>query len=66
MNTLTLPATACHAAPLGRLGRPEAAPARLPIDAVPAVAPRRGWIERLAIWADRQPRHRRLGSWTLA
>jgi hypothetical protein len=23
------------------------------------------WLERLAAWAERQPYHRRLGSWTL-
>ena len=22
-----------------------------------------GWMERLAAWADRQPAHRRVGSW---
>jgi hypothetical protein len=31
---------------------------------VPAVA-QPGWLERLALWADAQPQHRRLGSWTL-
>lgn len=25
---------------------------------------RDGWLERLAVWAERQPHHRRLGSWT--
>jgi hypothetical protein len=24
-----------------------------------------GWMERLAAWAERQPNHHRLGSWTL-
>lgn len=24
-----------------------------------------GWVERLADWADRQPVHRRVGSWVL-
>jgi len=24
----------------------------------------RGWAERLAAWAERQPAHRRLGHWT--
>ena len=32
--------------------------------AVPAVA-QLGWLERLALWADAQPPHHRLGSWTL-
>ena len=36
--------------------------------AAPASAPARvrtSWLERLALWADAQPPHRRLGSWTL-
>ena len=24
-----------------------------------------GWLERLALWADARPAHRRLGSWTM-
>jgi hypothetical protein len=52
MNTLALPLTA------RRTLQP-----RRPI-ATPADAPRRGWIERLAAWADRQPSHHRLGRWT--
>ena len=44
-------------------------PARRPLQPRPIiVAPdkrrRVDWIERLAAWADRQPYHRRLGSWT--
>ncbi|MCW5641288.1 MAG: hypothetical protein KIT63_04255 [Rhodoferax sp.] len=27
------------------------------------VSSRGSWIERLADWADRQPAHRRVGSW---
>lgn len=53
MNTLTLPA----------IVRTAPAPRRQPATPV-AAAPRLGWIERLATWADRQPYHRRLGSWT--
>lgn len=26
---------------------------------------RNTWIERLALWAERQPAHHRLGSWTV-
>jgi hypothetical protein len=29
-----------------------------------AAAPATPWLERLAAWADRQPLHHRLGSWT--
>ncbi|MBI3156347.1 MAG: hypothetical protein HYZ20_13190 [Burkholderiales bacterium] len=29
-------------------------------------AARASWLERLAEWAERQPTHRRVGSWTLA
>ena len=36
-----------------------AAPVAAPAPAQP------GWLERLALWADAQPPHRRLGSWTL-
>ncbi|MEO5733873.1 MAG: hypothetical protein ABIN96_04725 [Rubrivivax sp.] len=32
---------------------------------IPAPAPVRSWIERLAAWSDRQPPHRRLGNWTV-
>ena len=28
-------------------------------------AARADWMERLAAWAERQPNHRRLGSWML-
>jgi len=31
---------------------------------VRAPARRDGWLERLAVWAEQQPHHRRLGSWT--
>jgi hypothetical protein len=27
-------------------------------------APQAGWLERLALWSDRQPVHHRLGSYT--
>ena len=42
--------------------------ARLSVVARPRVAPVQahpGWLERLALWADAQPAHRRLGSWTM-
>ncbi|MCZ4315836.1 hypothetical protein O4H66_20750 [Comamonadaceae bacterium G21597-S1] len=32
---------------------------------VAAASSRGSWIERLADWADRQPVHRRVGSWVL-
>jgi hypothetical protein len=44
------------------------APARRHTVARPRVAPapaRPGWLERLALWSDAQPAHRRLGSWTM-
>jgi hypothetical protein len=44
------------------------APARRHTVAQPRVAPvqaQPGWLERLALWADAQPAHRRLGSWTM-
>jgi hypothetical protein len=56
MNTLAL-------APLPVLRQPlltKAAP-----QAGAAVQPATTWLERLAQWADRQPPHRRLGSWTV-
>jgi formate-dependent nitrite reductase cytochrome c552 subunit len=31
----------------------------------PAPACRTDWMARLAAWAERQPRHHRLGRWTL-
>lgn len=40
---------------------------RPPLHAMPALQSARdriGLLERLAAWADRQPQHRRLGSWT--
>jgi hypothetical protein len=39
-------------------------PAQRPALASAATPPRASWLERLAIWAERQPVHRRLGSWT--
>lgn len=53
MNTLALPPTAHRTLQPRR-------PTTTPVDAI-----RRGWIERLAAWADRQPRHHRLGTWTM-
>ncbi|MDZ7591107.1 MAG: hypothetical protein U5L05_10560 [Rubrivivax sp.] len=52
------------------------APARSPVPVrrhtvarprvVPVQAPvRAGWLERLALWAEARPAHRRLGSWTM-
>jgi hypothetical protein len=44
------------------------APVRRQTVARPRVAPVQahpGWLERLALWADAQPAHRRLGSWTM-
>jgi hypothetical protein len=38
----------------------QASPARR---ASPARATSFGWIERLALWAERQPQHHRLGSY---
>ncbi len=35
-------------------------PAQAPVQA----ATHPGWVERLAAWADRQPMHHRMGSWT--
>lgn len=43
--------------------RPQS-PARRPA-AVSAGVAQPGWLERLALWADAQPPHHRLGSWTL-
>jgi len=42
-------------------------PARRPVAVAVAapVAAHIGWLERLALWADAQPQHHRLGSWTL-
>lgn len=54
MTTCTLPRTAASAAAARCSATPAArAPAR-----------RLGWIERLAAWAERQPRHHQLGRWT--
>jgi hypothetical protein len=50
-----------------REGARSSTPARLRAAveaAVPNVA-RPGWLERLALWADAQPQHHRLGSWTM-
>jgi hypothetical protein len=33
--------------------------------AVAGLAVRASWLERLACWYERQPRHRRLGSYTM-
>jgi hypothetical protein len=38
----------------------------MPLDRVPvASGVREDWLTRLAAWAERQPQHHRLGSWTL-
>lgn len=29
------------------------------------VPTRPGWLERLALWAEARPAHRRMGSWTM-
>jgi len=44
---------------------PQRLPERRPAAARPAPPPghARGWLQRLADWADTQPPHRRLGSW---
>lgn len=34
-----------------------------PVLAAPAVV-HQTWLERLALWAESQPQHHRLGSWT--
>ena len=50
-----------------QLTRPIAAIAvarRQPAVAVCSPQGQRSWIERLAAWAERQPRHRHLGHWT--
>ena len=39
--------------------------APVPSMSVAGVSSRGNWIERLADWADRQPVHRRVGSWVL-
>ena len=57
-----------HSADFGRrFDTPRAARAltqrSLPLDA--ATASRPDWLTRLAAWAERQPNHHRLGSWTL-
>ena len=44
------------------------APTRRHTVVLPRVAPvpaQLGWLERLALWAEAQPAHRRLGSWTM-
>jgi hypothetical protein len=38
--------------------RPLLSPSRATVHPAPS------WLERLAAWAERQPAHRRLGSWT--
>lgn len=38
--------------------RPVLSPSRVAVPAMPS------WLERLAAWAERQPQHHRLGSWT--
>jgi hypothetical protein len=37
---------------------------RINRSATPTRRPQADWLQKLAAWADRQPRHRRLGSWT--
>lgn len=43
--------------------RPRASLGPVPMQ-VP-VPTRPGWLERLALWADARPTHRRMGSWTM-
>jgi hypothetical protein len=45
--------------------QPAASPAApaAPAPALPAAPVRPGWLQRLALWVDRQPAHHRLGSW---
>lgn len=50
---------------MNMLSLPHTIRAPLPAKAAPASAgDRTGLLERLAAWAERQPQHRRLGSWT--
>ncbi len=63
MSAITYSPTAM---PVPARTRPSA-PARQQA-AAPAAAPaaaRAGWLERLALWAEAQPVHHRLGSWTV-
>ncbi|MCU0923406.1 MAG: hypothetical protein MUF16_24295 [Burkholderiaceae bacterium] len=38
---------------------------RVAMPATTTASARMGWLERLALWAEAQPAHRRLGSWTM-
>jgi hypothetical protein len=60
MNTLT----ARHTLDLAAAPVAQRRVRSAPVAAVRAAA-HNSWIERLADWADRQPVHRRVGSWVL-
>lgn len=61
MTTMTHP-RAFHTAPVNRKPR-QSSPAR--VDTRSARV-RDGWLDRLGAWSDRQPAHRRMGSWVAA
>lgn len=66
MSTITLqgPLRAGTAAARGvAAGQAAPAPAYRLQPAVPPAG--RGWLDRLAAWAEAAPQHRRLGSWSL-
>lgn len=63
MSDTVFAPSAMHAPARARPQLPARRQATLPM-AAPAVA-QPGWLERLALWADAQPPHHRLGSWTL-
>lgn len=62
MNTLTARHTLAFAPARSAERRTPSASASASVAAA-SRSSRAGWIERLADWADRQPAHRRVGSW---
>lgn len=60
MHTLTAPLARPGCAPA--VMQPQSACRRAALTAPP---PNAGWLGRLAVWAERQPRHHRLGCWTV-
>lgn len=57
MNALTSPRS--HSLDLQRSAQRPVAPER-----IPAITPANSdWMERLAVWAERQPAHHRMGHW---